>query len=293
MTTVDDNKHVDPVTGIATTGHEWDGLTELNQPLPRWWLWIFYATILFAVGYWIAYPSWPLITSFTGGISGWHSRSAVAADLDALKALRGPNVAKLASASLADIEKDPGLLDFALVYGRSVFRETCAPCHGPGGGGNVGYPNFLADRWLWGGTLDAIQQTITYGVRNTNPNSRQSQMPAFGRDGILKPDEIATVANYVRSLSGLDVAQGIDIAAGAKIFADNCASCHGDKAQGNHEVGAPNLAGAVWLYGSSLPTIVRQITNPRSGSMPAWGERFDPTTIKALTVYVHSLGGGE
>jgi cytochrome c oxidase cbb3-type subunit 3 len=293
MTTVHDDKHIDPLTGQATTGHEWDGLRELNTPLPRWWLWIFYATIVFAIGYWIAYPAWPLVSSFTGGVSGWHSRSAVAADLDALKELRAPNVAKLASASLAEIEKDPSLLDFALVYGRSVFRETCAACHGAGGGGNVGYPNFIADRWLWGGTLEAIQQTITYGVRNANPDSRQSQMPAFGRDGILKPGEILNVANYVRSLSGLEIAQGADVAAGAKIFADNCASCHGEKGQGNHDVGAPSLSGAVWLYGSSLQTIVNQVTNPRSGSMPAWGERFDATTIKALTVYVHSLGGGE
>ena len=293
MTTLEPDKHVDPLTGIATTGHEWDGLRELNQPLPRWWLWIFYATIVFAIGYWVVYPSWPLITSYAGGVSGWHSRSAVAADLDALKALRGPNVAKLAATPLADIAKDANLLDFTLTYGRAVFKETCAACHGAGGGGNVGYPNLLADRWLWGGTLEAIQQTVTYGVRNANANSRQGQMPAFGRDGMLKPEEIATVASYVRSLSGLDVAPGSDIAAGAKIFADNCASCHGEKAEGNHDVGAPSLTGAVWLYGSSLPTIVQTITNGRGGSMPAWGERFDPTTIKALTVFVHSLGGGE
>jgi cytochrome c oxidase cbb3-type subunit 3 len=293
MATIDPDKHVDPLTGIATTGHEWDGLRELNQPLPRWWLWIFYATIVFAIGYWVVYPSWPLITSYLGGVSGWHSRTAVAAELDALKAMRGANVAKLTATPVAAIDKDPALLDFALAYGRAAFRENCAPCHGAGGGGHVGYPNLLADRWLWGGTLEAIQQTVTYGVRNTNPNSRQGQMPAFGRDGMLKPAEIETVANYVRSLSGLPVGEGTDLAAGAKLFADNCAACHGEKATGNHDVGAPNLTGAVWLYGSSLATIVETVTNGRGGSMPAWGERLDPTTIKALTVFVHSLGGGE
>jgi cytochrome c oxidase cbb3-type subunit 3 len=256
-------------------------------------LWIFYATIVFSVGYWIFYPSWPLITSSTSGLSGWSSRGAVANDLAALRELRAAKVAQLAAVPLADIGKDQGLLDFTLAYGRAAFRENCAPCHGAGGGGNVGYPNLIDDDWLWGGSLEAIQQTLTYGVRNANPNSRQSQMPAFGRDGILKPEEIATVANYVRSLSHLDVAQGTDMAAGAKIFADNCASCHGDKGQGNRDVGAPNLTDAVWLYGSTLPKIIQQITNPRSGSMPAWGERLDPTTIKALAVFVHSLGGGE
>jgi cytochrome c oxidase cbb3-type subunit 3 len=293
MTTVDQDKHVDPVTGIATTGHEWDGLRELNHPLPRWWLWIFYATIVFSVGYWVVYPSWPLVTSYAGGVLGWHARSAVVADLDALKAVRRHNVNKLAAAPLADIEKDANLLDFTLAYGRVGFKENCAPCHGAGGGGARGYPSFLDDDWLWGGSADEILQTVTHGVRNDDADSRQSQMPAFGRDGILKPEEIANVASYIRSLSGLDVAEGADIAAGAKVFAENCASCHGEDAKGKREVGAPNLTDAVWLYGSSLPAILQQVNNPRNGSMPSWGQRLDPTTIKAVAVYVHSLGGGE
>jgi cytochrome c oxidase cbb3-type subunit 3 len=293
MTTVDHDKPVDPVTGIATTGHEWDGVRELNHPLPRWWLWIFYATIVFSLGYWVVYPSWPLITSYAGGVLGWHSRSAIVADLEALKAQRGPNVAKLATAPLADIEKDANLLDFTLAYGRVAFKENCAPCHGAGGGGAKGYPSFLDDDWLWGGSVDEILQTVTHGVRSDDADSRQSQMPAFGRDGILKPEEIANVASYVRSLSGQSVAAEADIVAGHKVFSENCASCHGDDANGKHDLGAPSLTDAVWLYGSSLHDILRQINNPRSGSMPPWAERLDPTTIKALTVYVHSLGGGE
>ncbi len=176
---------IDAVTGIATTGHEWDGLTELNQPLPRWWLWIFYANIVFAVGYWVVYPSWPLITNAAGGVFGWHSRTAVVEDLDALRAQRGPMVAKLTAAPLTEVKADAGLFDFTLAYGRAAFGDNCAPCHGPGGGGAKGYPNLIDDDWLWGGTIEAIQQTITYGVRNENPDSRQSEMPAFGRDGIL------------------------------------------------------------------------------------------------------------
>ena len=212
----------DPVTGLATTGHEWDGLTELNNPLPRWWLWIFYATIVWAVGYWIVYPSWPLISSYAGGVFGWHSRTAVVEELDALKAQRGPMVAKLAAAPLAEIEKDPALLDFTLAYGRVAFKENCAPCHGAGGGGATGYPNLIDDDWLWGGTTDAIMATITHGISNADPESRQSEMPAFGREGLLPAAEIYNVAAYVRSLSGLEAPPGADIEAGAKIFADNC-----------------------------------------------------------------------
>ena len=284
---------VDAHTGFPTTGHEWDGVSELNQPLPRWWLWIFYATIVWSIGYWVLYPSWPLISSYATGTLGWHSRDAVVADLDALKASRGPMVAQLTAAPIADINANAALLDFTLAYGRVAFKENCVPCHGSGGGGAVGYPNLIDDDWLWGGTPETITQTITFGVRNANEDSRQSQMPAFGRDGLLTKEQIINVARYVRSLSGLEVAPGGDVAAGAKTFADNCVACHGDAGKGNRELGAPNLTDAVWLYGSDLGTIVTTITNSRGGSMPAWGERLDPTTIKALTVYVHSLGGGE
>jgi cytochrome c oxidase cbb3-type subunit 3 len=294
MTTQEhDDHHVDAVTGIATTGHEWDGVRELNQPLPRWWLWIFYATIVWSIGYWVVYPSWPLISSFTGGLFGWHSRTAVVEELDALKARRGPMVAQLAAAPIGDVEKNAGLLDFTLAYGRVAFRENCAPCHGAGGGGAAGYPNLIDDDWLWGGTTDAIVQTVTYGARNTNDKSHQGVMPAFGRNGTLARADIETVAHYVRSLSGLDTPSAAELQAGAKIFASNCAVCHGDDGKGKRDVGSANLTDAVWLYGSSFDTIVTDLTNGRGGVMPAWGERLDATTIKALTLYVHSLGGGE
>ncbi len=288
-----DQPKVDAVTGIATTGHDWDGITELNQPLPRWWLWIFYACIAFAVGYWVFYPSWPLITNAAGGVFGWHSRTAVVEDLDLLRAQRGPMVSKLAGVPLTEVKADAGLFDFTLAYGRAAFGDNCAPCHGPGGGGARGYPNLIDDDWLWGGSLDAIQQTITHGVRNENADSRQSQMPAFGRDEILTTAEIHDVAYFVRSLSGLEVPEGADLAAGKQLFADNCAVCHGDDGKGNRDVGAPNLTDAVWLYGSDLDSVVTTVTNARNGSMPDWSARLDPTTIKALAVYVHSLGGGE
>ena len=284
---------IDHVSGKTTTGHQWDGIKELNTPLPRWWLLTFYATIIWAIGYWIAYPAWPLVSSYTTGVLNWSSRSAVAVELANLEKIRGEKMAALGSASLADIEKDPALLALARARGKTVFGDNCAPCHGSGAAGAKGYPNLNDDDWLWGGTLDQIMQTIQYGVRSGHPKTHESAMLAFGKEGILKPEQIVTVANYVRSLSGLPTAAGYDAAAGAKIFADNCAACHGDKGQGNQELGAPNLTDKIWLYGSDEATIIETITNGRSGVMPAWVDRLDPSTIKVLAVYVHSLGGGK
>jgi cytochrome c oxidase cbb3-type subunit 3 len=284
---------IDHVSGKTTTGHQWDGIKELNTPLPRWWLLTFYATIIWAIGYWIAYPAWPLVSSYTTGVLNWSSRSAVAVELANLEKIRGEKMAALGSASLADIEKDPALLALARARGKTVFGDNCAPCHGSGAAGAKGYPNLNDDDWLWGGTLDQIMQTIQYGVRSGHPKTHESAMLAFGKEGVLKPEQIVTVANYVRSLSGLPTAPGYDAAAGAKIFADNCAACHGDKGQGNQELGAPNLTDKIWLYGSDEATIIETITNGRSGVMPAWVDRLDPSTIKVLAVYVHSLGGGK
>ena len=289
----EEQKQIDELTGTATTGHEWDGLRELNTPLPRWWLWTFYATIIWAVAYWVVYPAWPLISSATQGTFGWHSRSAVESDLAALKAARGPMVAKLAAAPVADIVKDPQLLDFARAQGRVAFADNCAPCHGAGGGGTKGYPNLDDDDWLWGGKLAAIEQTIRHGARSGDKDDHEGNMPAFGRDGILKADQISAVADYVRSLSGLPAEQGADLALGKKVFADNCAVCHGPEGKGNRQVGAPNLTDKIWLYGPDKATIMQGVQNGRGGVMPAWQGRLSEPIIKALTVYVYTFGGGE
>jgi cytochrome c oxidase cbb3-type subunit 3 len=284
---------IDHVSGKTTTGHEWDGIKELNTPLPRWWLLTFYATILWAIGYWIAYPAWPLLSSYTRGVLNYSTRASVAVELANLERIRGEKMAALGSASLADIEKDPALLALARARGRTVFGDNCAPCHGSGATGAKGYPNLNDDDWLWGGTLDQIMQTIQYGVRSGHPKTHESAMLAFGKEGVLKPEQIVTVANYVRSLSGLPTAPGYDAAAGKKIFADNCASCHGEAGKGNQELGAPDLTDKIWLYGSDEATIIETITNGRAGVMPAWVDRLDSSTIKAMAVYVHSLGGGK
>ena len=288
-----DHQDIDKLTGTATTGHEWDGIHELNTPLPRWWLWTFYATIIWAIGYWVVYPAWPLITNATQGVFGWHTRSAVVADLDELKTLRGPMMAKLAGTPVAQIINDPQLVEFARAQGRVAFVDNCAPCHGAGGGGGKGYPNLNDDDWLWGGKIAEIEQTIRHGARSGDDKGHQGNMPAFGREGMLKPDQISAVADFVRSLSGLPTEKGADLALGKKVFADNCATCHGPEGKGNHELGSANLTDKIWLYGSDKETIMDGIQNGRGGTMPAWEGRLSEPIIKSLVVYVYSFGGGE
>src|SRR3954468_2877169 len=275
-----DHIEIDHATGKSTTGHEWDGIKELNTPLPRWWLITFYLTIVWAIGYWVVYPAWPLISSHTTGLFGYSTRADVGVELANLEKIRGEKMVKLAATPLTEIEKDPALLALARARGKAAFGDNCAPCHGSGGAGAKGYPNLNDDEWLWGGSLDQILQTIQFGVRSGHSKTHESAMLAFGKEGVLKRDQIVTVANYVRSLSGLSTNQGFDASAGAKIFADNCAACHGDAGKGNQELGAPDLTDKIWLYGSDEATLVETIANGRTGVMPAWVGRLDPPTIK-------------
>jgi cytochrome c oxidase cbb3-type subunit III len=282
-----------PADTPKTTGHAWDGIEEFNNPLPRWWVWVFYATIVWSIGYWIVYPAWPTISGYTKGVFGFSTRAQVAADLADLRTLRGAKAMTLEQTPLADIEKDPALLAFAQAQGKAAFANNCAPCHGAGAAGAKGYPNLNDDDWLWGGTLTEIRDTIAHGVRSGDPRDHESTMLAFGKTGLLPQDDIVMVANYVRSLSGLPVRTGIDLAKGDKIFTDNCAGCHGDGGRGNKDLGAPNLTDKIWLYGSNEAEIIETITNGRAGVMPAWAGRLDRATINALTVFVHTLGGGQ
>jgi cytochrome c oxidase cbb3-type subunit III len=289
----DKEKDIDKVTGVSTTGHEWDGIKELNNPLPRWWLWVFYATIAFAAVYVVLYPAIPLVNSATGGILGWNSRTAVVSDVARLNETRGANLTAMREASIHEVVADETLVSFAQAYGRAAFGDNCAGCHGAGGGGAASYPNLLDDDWLWGGTLEDIHQTIAFGIRSSHMDTRLGSMPAFVRDGILSRQEAFVIADYVRSLNGLPVPDNADIEGGAALFQDNCAACHGDDAAGMREIGAPNLTNNIWLYGSDRAAIVEGIVNGRSGVMPHFGERLDEVTVKALAVYVHTLGGGE
>jgi cytochrome c oxidase cbb3-type subunit 3 len=282
----------DVVTGRDTTGHEWDGLKELNTPLPKWWLYVLYGTIIWAAVWFVLYPSVPGVSGYFHGILGYSQRTAVNDDVRAVMAQRAGTMDKIKALSFADIRKDPELLAAANTAGRIAFANNCQPCHGAGGGGQPGYPALAAGAWIWGGSLDAIDQTITYGIRSGDAQAREGQMPRFGADGILKPEEVQQVADYVMTLFGT-AEPGKDVAAGKKIFAENCAICHGEDGQGDREKGAPRLASRVHLYGGDRATVVAQINSPRSGVMPAWHTRLDEATIKSLTLYVHSLGGGE
>ncbi len=283
----------DEHTGVDTTGHEWDGIRELDNPLPRWWLWVWYATIAFSIVYWVLMPAWPGISGYTRGVLGQSDRADVAADLRDLQALRGEREARLVNASLEEIERDPDLQAHALAVGQSVFGDNCASCHGVGGAGARGYPNLRDDVWLWGGSLQEIEHTIRVGVRSGHEQTRTSMMPAFGRDRMLDARQVSDLTEYVVALSGRE-ANAAAVSRAAQLYADNCAACHAPNGTGMQEMGAPNLTDREWLYGSDRASISGQIHNGRNGVMPAWESRFSPGVIKALAVYIHAnAGGGE
>ncbi len=282
----------DEITGTETTGHEWDGLKELNKPLPRWWLWTLYACILWAIGYWIVMPSWPTLAGYTKGVIGYSQRDVVARAMMDAKNAQAVFLEKIASSDVAAIKADPELLRFSLAGGKAVFGDNCAPCHGRGAQGSTGYPNLNDDDWLWGGKLEDIHQTIQVGIRSGHEDARVNPMPAFGRDEILVPKQISDVTEFVLSLSG-GSADAEAAARGKEIFAEQCAACHGEDGKGMAEFGAPNLTDKLWLYGGSREAIAQTIRYSRAGVMPAWKGRLSPETIKQLAVYVHSLGGGQ
>ncbi|WP_374433850.1 cytochrome-c oxidase, cbb3-type subunit III [Tabrizicola sp.] len=280
---------------VETTGHSWDGIEEYNNPLPRWWVWVFYATIVWGIGYTIAYPAWPLITQATPGLLAASTRADVAVEIAAVDAANAPIKEKLVAADLTAIGADPDLANYAERAGAAVFKTNCAQCHGSGAAGveGKGYPNLLDDDWLWGGTMEDIHLTITHGIRNTtDPDARYSQMPAFGTDGILDETQIAQVAEHVLAISGQehDAALAAD---GATLFADNCAACHMEDGSGDRTQGAPKLTDAIWLYGGSREKIIETVTKARFGVMPNWNERLSEDEIRAVAYYVHSRGGGE
>lgn len=284
-------REVDALTGTETTGHEWDGIRELNTPLPKWWLYVFYATIAWALVYSILFPSWPWLGGYYKGILGQTNRGQYAESAAILQASRAGWADKITAASLQQINDDPQLLEIATAGGRTVFANNCAPCHGTGAvGRQPGFPALVDDDWLWGGTLDDIYTTVKHGIRNNaDSDARVSQMPAFGADGILTPKQIDAIADHVLALSG----QGKDNPEGAAIYADNCVACHGELGKGEPSLGAPNLTDQIWLYGGTKQAIVAQIAKPRQGVMPPWNNRLSDVEIKEATVYVHSLGGGQ
>ena len=289
-----DKKRIDEATGTSTVGHEWDGIEELNTPLPRWWLWTFYASIVWAAGYVVLYPAWPMLNSATQGMLGWTSRGALDREMQAHAERRAPITSDIAATPLTDLPAKPELMQAAVQGGAAAFRVHCVQCHGAGGAGvKKLYPSLTDDDWLWGGDLASIEYTIAHGVRNPDHKAtRVSQMPAFGRDGILDAAQIADVVSHVRVISGQEKPSAA-AARGEVLFQANCAVCHGATGAGDRTVGAPKLTDAVWLYGGDRDSLTATIVQPRNGVMPRWGHRLDPVTVKMLATYVYSLGGGE
>lgn len=274
-----------------TTGHSWDGIEEYERATPRWWLYVLWATVVWAVGYWVLMPAWPLVDGYTKGLLGYSQRGVLTEKMNAARTVQARYVARVGELPLTDILADPALQEFALANGRSAFAVNCSQCHGRGAEGAKGYPNLNDDDWLWGGTLDDIFRTIRFGIRSGHPEMRDSQMPAFLKDRLLTAAQVDDVAEYVLSLSD----RSTDRAAaerGQAVFTDQCAVCHGPNGAGNRDVGAPNLRDAIWLYGGDKKTVVETISYARRGVMPAWEGRLDLATIKSLAIYVHTLGGG-
>jgi cytochrome c oxidase cbb3-type subunit 3 len=282
------NKRIDQPTGTETVGHEWDGIEELNTPLPRWWLWTFYATIAWALVYVVLYPAWPLIDKATEGTLGWSSRGDFAKEMSAAEAARQATVDRIAATDLEALPGNPKLMQAAVAGGAAAFKVNCVQCHGAGAAGSPGYPNLNDDDWIWGGTLTEIEYTITHGIRWEGADAtRANFMPAFA--GMFQPAQVNALAGHVLSLSG----KAQPNAAGSQLFAENCEACHGPAGAGMKEMGAPALNDAIWLFGGTAEDVKKQILAPRHGVMPAWNERLDPVTIKMLAAYVHSRGGGQ
>lgn len=283
---------LDRPTGVHTTGHEWDGIQELNNPMPRWWLTVWYVTIAWSVVYWILLPAWPLVTTYTRGLLNYSERAQVAKELTDKARAQAGVMDRIKASSLQEIASNPELRQVALAGGRSAFGNNCIACHGTGAQGGFGFPNLNDDDWLWGdGSLETIYETLRVGIRSGHPEARTNDMPAFGRQGLLTGDQVNDLVSYIRSLSNAgEDAQAVE--RGRTLFGENCTSCHGEDARGNREVGAPNLADSVWLYGGDRKSIYDSIYYSRGGVMPYQSDRLDDATIKQLTVFVHSLGGG-
>lgn len=281
----------DDVTGVENTGHSWDGIEELNNPLPRWWLWCFYLTIIWGIGYTIAYPAWPGITKATSGLLGYSTRAEVAEQIDEVQSRNAPLINALTEIDLAALPENEDLHRFAISGGAAVFRTNCSQCHGSGAAGAVGYPNLLDDDWLWGGDIEQIAYVVRHGIRNeVDPDALWSQMPAYG--DILSKEEIGDVVQYVRALSGQEH-DATAAEAGSVIFEEQCSACHGENGMGNRDMGAPNLTDAIWLYGGDVDSLTYTVTNSRFGVMPPWAPRLSEAEIKSVAAYVHQLGGGE
>ncbi len=287
-----DTREIDEVTGQETTGHEWDGIKELDTPMPRWWLWTFYATIVWAIAYMIAMPAVPLVSDYTKGVLGYSQRDTVRTQIVEAREAQSAFISRIEEASLEEILDVDDLREFAVAGGRSAFAVNCSQCHGANGAGAPGYPNLNDDAWIWGGSIQDIHETIRVGIRSEHDDTRFNEMPAFLKDELLPREQVADVVEYVLAISGQEH-QADAAVRGRDVFVEQCAACHKENGKGDRELGAPNLVDAIWLYGGDRDSIWDTVANARNGVMPNWDDKLDPVTRKQLSVYVHSLSGGE
>ncbi|HSH99321.1 MAG TPA: cytochrome-c oxidase, cbb3-type subunit III [Reyranella sp.] len=281
----------DPHSGYLTTGHEWNGIKELNTPVPRLVYICLFVTALFSLGYWILMPAFPLGSTYTKGLLGSDDRAVVAASVKQATADRSVWADQITQKSYADIQADPRLMTQVRATGSVLFGDNCASCHGREAKGGRGFPNLTTNSWLWGGTPEAIAETIQVGINAPHPKTRISQMPAFGRDSMLKRDEMENVVAYVMSLSksGAGKAAADKVAAGKAVFAANCMACHGPEAKGNPEVGAPSLIDHYWMHGSDESALYADVWGGLQGHMPSWEGRLSALDRRILALYIVDL----
>lgn len=277
----------DDHTGHLTTGHEWNGIKELNTRVPRI-VWVcLLGTFLYSVVYWLLMPAWPLGDHATRGILDYREQDVVAEQIDHANRMFGSWKQDLLKKDIQSPNLDPILLEKVLVAGKSLFGDNCSACHGIDGNGNLGFPSLADGSWLWSGEVVGIEETIRYGINSPHDDTQVSQMPAFGHDGLLSRNEVIELVGYLQSVSKGTSASSIS-AAGGLLFADNCAACHGDDAKGVG-IGAPNLTDNFWIYGSSRQQLFETIWNGRQGHMPAWEGRLNDEQIRILAIFVSNL----
>jgi cytochrome c oxidase cbb3-type subunit III len=232
----------DPVSGRPTTGHEWNGIKELDTPVPRGVLIFIIVTHVWALLWWILMPTWPLLTTYTKGILNTDQRKIVEQDLTAAQAERAAWMKAIETSSFEEIQANENLMKVVRTTGHQLFGDNCAACHGADGKGRANYPDLTDDDWLWGGEVEKIAETMRLGINSRHQNTRVAQMPAFGRDAMLDRTQVTNVATYVQSLSNPAVSTPQNVAqvqAGREVFLTTCAACHGEDGKGNREVGAP------------------------------------------------------
>lgn len=281
----------DPHTGYMTTGHEWNGIKELNTPVPRPVYFFLVVTAAFAVVYWLLMPAWPLGVTYTKGLLGIDQRTTVAEALDEAAAQRAAWTQRIETADFAEIQGDPQLMAIVRQTGRTLFGDNCSVCHGTHATGGPGFPDLTSGSWLWGGDPEAIAETLRIGINATHPDTRTGQMLAFGRDGILPRADVETVVTYVQSLSDPSIAATAEqLDAGREVFLANCATCHGEDGKGMTDTGAPNLTDRFWIHGGDRQSIFTTVYGGRQGHMPSWEGRLSPVDRKILALYVLDLG---